>query len=296
MDWINTIKSTIAYIENNLYNEVSVDDIADSIGLSSFYLQKGFKLMTGYSIAEYIKNRRLYLSAVELVACGNKIIDIAYKYGYETPESFTKAFNRFHGFNPSKIKENVKNIKVFLPLKVTIVIEGGESMDYTIEKKDAIKFIGFVREFDVKTSYQEIPKFWDEINDSVLAPLQSRNFEPIGDIEKAVVDNTICEFGICIEDDVKRGGKFKYMIGGKYNGGAVPKGMELYEVPALEWAIFKVVGPMPGALQSVSSKIFKEWLPSSEYSIATGVDIEWYSDGNTQDANYQSAIWIPIKK
>ena len=86
------------------------------------------------------------------------------------------------------------------------------------------------------------------------------------------------------------------MIGGKYNGGSVPKGMELYEVPALEWAIFNVVGPMPGALQSVNSKIYKEWLPNSEYSISAGIDIEWYSDGDTQDANYQSAIWIPIKK
>ncbi len=296
MDWINTIKGTISYIENNLCDTICADEIASKTGISSYYLQKGFKLMTGYTIAEYIKNRRLYLAGVELVSGNDKIIDVAYKYGYETPESFTKAFFRFHGFNPSRTKENVKNLKVFLPLKVTIVIEGGESMDYTIEKKDATTFIGFVREFDVKTSYQDIPKFWDEINEKVMAPLQNRDFEPKSDIEKAIVDNVICEYGICIEEDVKSGGKFKYMIGGKYNGGDVPEGMELYEVPALEWAIFNVVGPMPGALQSVNSKIYKEWLPSSEYSIATGVDIEWYSDGDTQDANYQSAIWIPIKK
>ena len=296
MDWINTIKGTISYIENNLCDTICADEIASKMGVSSYYLQKGFKLMTGYTIAEYIKNRRLYLAGVELVSGNDKIIDVAYKYGYETPESFTKAFFRFHGFNPSRTKENVKNIKVFLPLKVTIVIEGGESMDYTIEKKSATTFIGFVREFDVKTSYQDIPKFWDEINEKVMAPLQNRDFEPKSDIEKAIVDNAVCEYGICIEEDVKSGGKFKYMIGGKYNGGDVPEGMELYEVPALEWAIFNVVGPMPGALQSVNSKIYKEWLPNSEYSIATGVDIEWYSDGDTQDANYQSAIWIPIKK
>ncbi|MBO5773328.1 MAG: AraC family transcriptional regulator [Clostridia bacterium] len=296
MDWINTIKVTISYIENNLCDTICADEIASKMGISSYYLQKGFKLMTGYTIAEYVKNRRLYLAAVELVSGDDKVIDVAYKYGYETPESFTKAFFRFHGFNPSRTKENVKNIKVFLPLKVTIVIEGGESMDYTIEKKDATTFIGFVREFDVKTSYQDIPKFWDEINEKVMAPLQNRDFEPKSDIEKAIVDNAVCEYGICIEEDVKSGGKFKYMIGGKYNGGSVPKGMELYEVPALEWAIFKVVGPMPGALQSVNSKIYKEWLPSSEYSISAGIDIEWYSDGDTQDANYQSAIWIPIKK
>ncbi len=91
--------------------------------------------MTGYSISEHIRNRRLYLSALELMKSEDKIIDITYKFSYETPESFTKAFSRFHGFTLSKISENVKNIKVFQPLKIEIVIRGGNEMNCTIEKE-----------------------------------------------------------------------------------------------------------------------------------------------------------------
>ena len=257
MNWLDTIRSTISYIEEHLYDVKSADEIADEMYLSSFYLQKGFKLMTGYSISEYIKNRRLYLAAMELISSNDKIIDIAYKFGYETPESFTKAFNRFHGFNPSKIKENVKSVKVFLPLKITIVIQGGIKMNYTIEKKKELSFIGFVKEFDMKTSYQDIPKYWDEVYSNIVTPLIERGFKASNDIEQAIVDNSIGEFGVCI-DDVAGDGKFRYMIAGYYKGGNVPEGMIVYEAPELEWAIFNAVGPMPGALQSVNTKIFKD--------------------------------------
>lgn len=294
MNWLDTIRSTISYIEDHLYDVKSADEIADEVYLSSFYLQKGFKLMTGYSISEYIKNRRLYLAAMELISSNDKIIDIAYKFGYETPESFTKAFNRFHGFNPSKIKDNVKSVKVFLPLKITIVIQGGKEMNYTIEKKKELKFIGFVKEFDMTTSYQDIPKYWDEIYGNIVAPLMQRNFNPANDIEKAIVENSIGEFGVCIDDETGDG-KFRYMIAGQYLGGNVPEGMIVYEAPELEWAIFKAIGPMPGALQSVNTKIFKEWLPNSNYSISKQINVEWYSKGNTKDSNYESAIWIPVK-
>lgn len=295
MDWVDTIRSTISYIEDHLLDLKNSDEIADEMYVSSFYLQKGFKLMTGYSISEYIKNRRLYLAAMELMSYDSKIIDIAYKFGYETPESFTKTFHRFHGFNPSRIRENFKSIKVFLPLKITIVIQGGNEMNYTIEKKGKLKFIGFVREFSMDTSYQDIPKYWDEIYNDFVNPLMKRNFVPLNEIEKAIVDNSIGGFGVCI-DDVAHDGKFRYMIAGEYKGGNVPKGMIVYETPELEWAVFKAIGPMPAALQSVNTKIFKEWLPNSEYSIAAELNVEWYSKGNTKDADYESAIWLPVKK
>lgn len=135
MNWIDVIRKTIKYIEDNLLSIENIDEVASDMYISSFYLQKGFKLMTGYSISEHIRNRRLYLSALELMKSEDKIIDITYKFGYETPESFTKAFSRFHGFTLSKISENVKNIKVFQPLKIEIVIRGGNEMNCTIEKK-----------------------------------------------------------------------------------------------------------------------------------------------------------------
>ena len=118
--------------------------------------------MTGYGIGEYIRNRRLYKSAVDLKETDDKVIDIAFRYGYETPESFTKAFSRFHGVTPSQVRDGSAG-KVFLPLTIKLSVQGGSQMDVKIAPMFPFKVIGFQKVFDNETAYAEIPKFWDEI-------------------------------------------------------------------------------------------------------------------------------------
>ena len=116
MEWLTSLRGAINYMEEHLLEPVTPADIGMAVNLSPFYLQKGFQIMTGYSLGEYIRCRRLYLAAMDLLAGGNKIIDVAYKYCYQTPESFAKAFSRFHGFPPSQIEKQRGKIKIFLPL------------------------------------------------------------------------------------------------------------------------------------------------------------------------------------
>lgn len=124
MDWLESINKTLEYIEDNMFNDIKLEELSKLTYVSPFYLQKGFSVMTGYSISEYIRNRRLYLAALEIVLNKEKIIDIAYKFLYETPESFTKAFTRFHNHSPNEIKKDSSKIKIFLPLRLTIDIKG----------------------------------------------------------------------------------------------------------------------------------------------------------------------------
>lgn len=295
MEWVTSLKQVIEYVEGHLLDNIGADDVADTVHMSSFYLQKGFQIMTGYTIAEYIRNRRLYLSALDIVATDDKIIDVAYKYGYETPESFTKAFSRFHGVPPTQVKKNRTAIKPFLPLTINVMIQGGHEMDYSVEKMSGFKVIGYQREFAFESGYAEIPKFWDEVYKNKVASLLAKA-NPTTLEEETIRNCQIGEFGVCIDDI--GGGKFRYLIAGKYTGGEVPEGMTVYEFPDMEWVKFRCVGPMPGALQSVNTKIFKEWLPgNAEFEIAMGANIEWYSEeGNTTDADYESAIWVPVKR
>lgn len=93
------------------------------------YLQKAFSLMTGFTIADYVRNIKLYLATLYIISNRMKVIDVAYKYGYTTPESFTKAFIRFHGLSPLKLKAAPSKLKVFLPMHVKIDIRGGDNMD-----------------------------------------------------------------------------------------------------------------------------------------------------------------------
>lgn len=295
MEWLTTIKSAIDYIESNIKEDIKVEDVANHAFISSYYLQVGFQIMTGYAVGEYIRNRKLYLSALDLLK-GKKVIDVAFDYAYETPEAFTKAFKKFHGVAPSKVTVNF--VKVFKPLTIDIQIKGGNDMElkYKITDMFPLKLIGFVREFDMSNSYEKIPMFWDEICEKYCYPRIYKGLEPENDYEKAIVENCIGEFGVCIEC---HGTKFKYMIAGKYCGRKVPKGMEIFEFPAGKWAVFDCVGPCPEKLQELNTKIFKEWLPlNKDFELSGDGNIEWYDciNGEKSDPDYHTQIWLPIKK
>lgn len=294
MEWTETIRTSIEYMEHHLLDQIIAEDVAKEVQVSSFYLQKGFKFMTGYSIAEYIRNRRLYLAALDVLSGKDKIIEIAYKYWYDTPESFTKAFTRFHGLSPMQLKKTPSSMNVFLPLKISIIIQGGNDMDYVVEKMKGFKIIGFEKVFSFDSSYEEIPKFWDEFCEKYCGPQLMKN-QSKGAIEETICNCCVGEFGVCIDDTGKEG-TFRYLIAGTYTEGEVPEGMVTYEFPDMEWAKFTCKGPMPGALQSVNTKVFKEWLPGNhDYEITMGANIEWYSKGDPQSVDYESGIWIPVK-
>lgn len=173
---------------------------------------------------------------------------------------------------------------------------GGSRMDPKITAMSPFKLIGFQREFDNETAYAEIPKFWDEISKKYLAGGILSGKEPSGPLEKAVADNRIGEFGACIDD--LGGGRFRYLIAGRYKGGDIPDGMTVCEFPRGEWAIFDCIGPIPKTLQSLNTRIFREWLPGNpDHELRGSANIEWYDfKGKGDEPDYHSAIWIPVKK
>lgn len=295
MDWLVSLKKAIDYMEEHLLMDIDVKEVADAVHISPFYFQKGFKIVTDYSIGEYLRNRRLYLAGLDVINAKEKIIDLAYKYGYDTPESFTRAFSRFHGLSPMQLRTQPHQLKVFQPLIIEISIKGGNRMDFTVEKREAIKMIGFERVFSYDTSYQEIPKFWNEFCEQYCkCDFISNQVDK--EIRQTVAECIVGEFGICVEDEANEN-QFRYYIAGTYQGGKIPEGMSVFEIPASDWVKFKCIGSMPKALQTVNTRIFREWLPGNqEFEIAFHSYIEWYSKGDTKSNDYESGIWIPVKR
>lgn len=296
VEWISCIRKTIDLIENSLEEDVSVDAICAQVYLSPVLLQKGFSVMTGYSVGEYLRNRRLYQAAVDLQTTDEKVIDIALKYGYETPESFTKAFTRFHSVTPSQARGGAA-IRVFLRLNINIDVLGGGKMKVKIVKMFPFKVIGFAKVFDCETSFKEVPAFWDAICEKYAANVYAGN-PPANPYEKAIMDYCIGEYAICVDDGYGEG-KMLYILGGKYTGGDVPDGMVVYELPHTEWAVFDCIGPMPKAIQEMTTRIYKEWLPGNpDYELDGSAMVEWYDclNGETSDPDYHSAVWIPVKR
>ena len=295
MEWLSAIRAAIDYMEKHLTDDISAQDVAGQVFLSPFFLQRGFSLMTGYGIGEYLRNRRLYQAALDLQRMDEKVIDIALRYGYETPESFTKSFSRFHSATPTQVRDGAA-VNVFLPLKIKLSIQGGHQMEVKITPMFPFKVIGFQKVFDNENAYAEIPKFWDEICEKYAANVYAGN-APSNPYEQALMDNCIGEYGVCIDDTGD--GKFRYLVAGKYTGGDVPEGMAVYEFPRSDWAVFDCIGPIPEALQTVNTRVFSEWLPGNpDYELCGNASVEWYDcvNGVKTDPDYHSAIWVPVRK
>lgn len=275
--WNDGIKNAIAYIEENLDQNLEVSDIAKQANVSSFYFQKIFHILSGFTVGEYIRNRRLTLAAQELSVSEVKVIDVALKYGYDSPDSFAKAFTKFHGVSPSLAKEYGNNLNSFAPLKIKLLLEGGTMLEYKIVEKEQFTVMGRSRRFNMETSYGEIPKFWQEHMQSEESKL-------------------VCGmYGICWDADGK---DFDYYIADNYlPWNEIPKGYKTKVIPAGTWAVFPCQGPMVSTLQSVNTQIWNEWLPSSKaYELAGNYNIEMYTPPHEDPKDDYCEIWVPVKK
>ena len=277
MDWIRTINNAIEYMEKHLTDEVTLADIAKHVNLSAFHFQRAFSLLTDMSPAEYLRKRRLSQAGADLLNGNVKVIDAAMKYCYESPESFTKAFTRFHGVSPMQVKKG-SPIQFMNRFTVRITIEGGCIMEYNIEKWEAMDLLVHAKEFHAETSETEIPKFWDEY-----------------------YGNPGCRkipgyFGLCAQQKTD-GDAFRYGIGCKASDvEGIPEGFEIIHIPEYTWAVFKCVGPVPEAIQAMWERIYKEWLPVSDYELIPDYDIENYLPGDPSSRDYVSEICIPVRK
>jgi AraC family transcriptional regulator len=290
MDWIAGLQNAIDFIEDNLTNEIDYTEIANQAYSSAYHFQRVFSILCGYTLGEYIRNRRLSLAGSELACSDIKVIDAALKYGYDSPESFGRAFARFHGVTPSQAKADGTNLKSFSRLSVKLILDGGNIMNYRIEKKEAFNVIVKSRYFstDMEVSKKRIPEFWESCRKDGTIPVLCGYMKEGNALGDAVA-------GICFENAVKDN-EFQYAIGVAYNGGDIAEGLSVEMIPAHTWAIFECVGAMPTALQELLHWIYSEFFPTSEYQPCGGLDFEVYPDGDIHSSEYKCAIWISVDK
>ena len=277
MNWVEILNEAIEYIEDNILDQIDSTQIASHVNMSSSYLQKGFSALADVTIGEYIRNRRLSLAALDLTHKNAKVIDVAIKYGYDTSESFSKAFSRFHGIAPSAAKQNSTALKLYSRLTIKIVMEGGSVVDYRIEERDCFKVVVKPKKIGHEEGNStQIPAFWEEYFANGL--------------EQQVTP----ALGVCGEMSQEDKG-FTYGIGDfLQEGQEIPSGFEVWDVPKCTWAVFKCVGALPKPIQEMWRRIFSEWLPQAKYEILPSYDFELYSDGDTDSPDYVCEIWLPV--
>ncbi len=286
MDWIKSFQRSIDYIEENLSSSLEVERIAGVMNISPFYYQRIFAIICGITVGEYIRSRRLTLAGSDLLRSDERIIDIALRYGYDTPEGFSRAFAKFHGAAPSEVRKGMP-IRSFARLSVTITMKGGNTMDYKIVKKKAFKVMEkrTVQTVSENANLQTIPKFWDDCRKD-------------GTVERLLelTSDKKFIFGICYNKPHSEESTFDYSIGALVDESTkIPEGFTVNEIPARTWAVFDCRGAMPDAIQQLWHRICTEFFPSSSYEPTYEFDIEAYADGDMSASDYQSEIWVPIK-
>ncbi|MDE7219710.1 MAG: AraC family transcriptional regulator [Oscillospiraceae bacterium] len=292
---IQLIQQAIRYMEEHIYENISYTDVAKSIHMSNYNFHRTFSFITGMTANEYIRSRRLTLAAQELQTTDISVIDAAYKYGYESPESFSKAFSRFHGATPKQAKQNGTELHLFNPLVIKMMLEGGSIMDYRMEHRERQRFIALVRAFPNESvndvDDHSIPDFWAECEEKhliepmkLLRPAGKRDLYglcgPLRDSE------THFNYGIGIlADEDTDTAKLEQFVDSGYS---------IWETEPAGYAVFKCFGPDGDCLGETWSKFYKEFAPQTGYAQTDGTDYEVYYENGERGLFCE--LWVPVRK
>lgn len=283
MDFLQSMNNALNYIESQLDAEIDYKVIENLTGCTINSFQRIFSYMTDINLSEYIRRRRMTLAAFELQNSGQKIIDLALKYGYESPDAFSRAFQHVHNIRPSEARNSNVSLKAYPRISFHVAIKGDTELNYRITKKSAFQIIGVIKHFRSPDDANSVDTFWNEIYENGIFNelMKLSNGDPKGVhgfiqvLNETDVDYTIA----CITDKEPK------------------EHMNSYTIPESLWAIFEVEGPINTAMSETWKRIFSEWLPTSNYKYAETIDVECFPyQGDKLAPDYKFEIWLPVIK
>jgi len=287
-DWIRKMNNAITYIEHHLDGEINYSEAAKIACCSVYHFQRFFSFIAEIPLSEYIRRRRLTLAAFELQNSNIKVIDVALKYGYESPESFARAFKKMHGVIPTAAKDKGVQLIAYPCMTFHISIKGDVEMNYRIEQKEAFEMFGATTDISTadNQNFISIPKFWETYRaDGTMSQIRKAvNLNEDVPLQAAMYNCTDTSHA--------------YMIGHFIPASGVPKNFTTLAIPASTWAIFPTeeLNMAESAQQAAImwKRIFTEWFATSDYELANAPELELhFSKGNDR---FVTEIWIPIVK
>lgn len=285
MDLLTRLNSATDYIEENISEDIDLEAVARVTLYSAYHFQRMFCYITDIALSEYIRRRKMTLAAFELQNSNIKVMDLAVKYGYDSADSFSRAFSKLHGVTPSQARNKGVMLKAYPKLTFHITIKGDAEMNYRIEEKEAFNVIGLHKRFyiDGTKNEQSIPEFWTELreNGKLDEILKHSN----GTYEEAI--------GVCTNGDSEG---FDYFIAIPTDLEATPKGFELYQIPKSTFAVFHFIGPLHETMPKAEKMIFTEWIPTSGYEPVMTAEFEVYSKKLHDAKDYEFWCYVPVLK
>ncbi|MFA5532691.1 MAG: AraC family transcriptional regulator [Candidatus Shapirobacteria bacterium] len=289
MDSLSSMNKALVFIEERLTEDIDYGEVSRIACCSEYHFKRMFSFLSGIGLSEYIRRRRLTLAALDLKDTNLRIIDVAVKYGYNSADSFSRAFHSMHGILPSEARSENTQLKAYPRMTFQLSIKGGCEMKYRIVEKEPFRLIGFKKRVPIifEGVNPEIAKMTELLSPEVIKQLKAiSNVEPIGIISAST------NFS---EGRMEEKGELDHYIGVATSSAEIAD-FDVLEIDASVWAVFESIGAFPETLQNVWGRIYSEWFPSSGYEAAEGPEILWNEHPNTENPKYRSEIWIPVKK
>ncbi|PYZ96886.1 AraC family transcriptional regulator [Alteribacter lacisalsi] len=280
MDSLERLNEALAYIEENLEENINYTEIARIACCSEFHFKRMFSFLAGITLSDYIRRRRLTQAAFDLRSANVKVLDTALKYGYSSPDAFTRAFQNLHGMTPTEARKNGLSLKAYPRMTFQLTVKGAGEMNYRIETKEAFRVAGVMKRITLVYSgtNPDIAEMWQTIGEETV-----KRIEQLSDLQPSGIINVCSNFSEGREDN----GELDYYIAAATTK-PCPDDFQELEVEASAWAVFEVSGDWE-KVQEAWGRIYAEWFPSSGFELNKGPEI-------MSSADNFSEIWIPVKK
>lgn len=285
---LKKLNAAMDYIEAHLEEDFRLEEVAAGVGISDLSFRQLFYALTGMTLQEYVKNRRLSEASGALLR-GCSVTDTAYRYGYQSVDGFTRAFRRWSGLLPSEAARTRQG-RTFQRLNFIVTVQGGDTMEYRIVEKPAFRFAGVSR---------RVPMQFEGVNEAIvrlaesITPGQREELRRLRDTAPEEIVNVSWDSDSGFREER---GELTHMIGVLTSHTDIGAGLDSKEMPASLWAVFPCEGAFPAVMQDTMARIYSQWLVTADYELADSLSFSFTRMDVAVPGQAYSEIWVPVRE
>ncbi|MEV4628198.1 AraC family transcriptional regulator [Micromonospora sp. NPDC049523] len=286
---ISILNRLVDLVEESLTGDFNVKNVARTLGTTEYHLRRMFSSLAGMPLSEYVRRRRMTVAAADVVRGEQDLLKIAIRHGYGSAEAFGRAFRAVHGAGPGDVRRDGGPLRTQPHLRFRLTVEGSDRMDTHIVDHPGFRLVGHAA---------RVPLIHQGVNPHIQQHIAAL---PTGEhLRLKALGNTEPSGLLAVSDDLDldraEGSKLTYLHGVAVSPDtSVPDGLDIIEVPAGRWLIFRIAGPHPQTLQKTWATAATEWFPSNPWRLRPGPEIVAALRSTDDFSTATCELWLPVE-
>ena len=286
---ITTLNRLVEYVEDHLTEEIDIAALSASLGTTEYHLRRMFSSLAGMPLSEYIRRRRMTVAAADVLG-DRELLETAVRFGYGSTEAFGRAFRAVHGASPGDVRRDGGPLLTQQQLRFRLTVEGNTTMDARIADRPSFRLVGHSA---------RVPLIHQGANPHIQAHIASLpaavhgRLKELSDTEPA----GLLQVSADVDSDYTEGSELTYLHGVAIaDGPPVPSDLDVIEVQAGSWVVFRTAGAYPAALQSTWAATATDWFPSNPWQLRPGPSIVAVLERSADFATATTELWLPVER